>query len=39
MQTTEIVWTTLVGGHPWIIPVKFGQIPMSGLRGDVKVKC
>jgi len=29
----------LVGDHPGIIPVKFGQNPMSGFRGeDVKVK-
>jgi len=28
----------LVGDHPGIIPVKFGQNPMSGFRGeDVKV--
>ena len=39
MQLTETVWTILVGDHPRIIPVKFGQNPMSGLRGeDVKVK-
>jgi len=25
----------LIGDHPGIIPVKFGQNPMSGFRGDV----
>jgi len=24
----------LVGDHPGIIPVKFGQNPMSGFRGE-----
>jgi len=39
MQPTGTVWTTLVGDHPRIIPVKFGQNPMSGFRGeDVSVK-
>ena len=27
--------TTLIGDHPGIIPVKFGQIPISGSREDV----
>jgi len=27
---TWTVWTTLIGDHLWIIPVKFGQIPISG---------
>ena len=35
MQPTEMVWTTLIGDHPGIIPVKFGQNPISGFRGDV----
>ena len=35
MQPTGTVWTTLKGDHPGIIPVKFGQIPMSGSREDV----
>jgi len=35
MQPTGTVWTTLIGDHPGIIPVKFGQIPISGLREDV----
>jgi len=35
MQTTGTVWTTLIGDHLGIIPVKFGQIPISGLREDV----
>jgi len=34
MQPTGTVWTTLIGDHPGIIPVKFGQIPISGLRED-----
>jgi len=25
----------LIEDHPGIIPVKFGQNPMSGFRGDV----
>jgi len=25
----------LIGDHPVIIPVKFGQIPISGSREDV----
>jgi len=35
MQTTETVWTTLVEDHLGVIPVKFGQNPMSGFRGEV----
>jgi len=35
MQPTRTVWTTLIGDHPGIIPVKFGQIPISGSREDV----
>ena len=35
MQSTGTVWTTLIGDHPGIIPVKFGQIPISGSREDV----
>jgi len=34
MQATGTVWTTLIGDHPGIIPVKFGQIPISGSRED-----
>jgi len=40
-----MVWTTLIGDHPGIIPVKFGQIPISGSNEDVvwtfpyKIKC
>jgi len=30
MQPTWTVWTTLLEDHPGIIPVKFGQIPISG---------
>ena len=35
MQPTGAVWTTLVEEHLRIIPVKFGQNPMSGFRGEV----
>ena len=34
-KPTGMVWTTLVGDHPGIIPVKFGQNPMSCFRGEV----
>jgi len=34
MQPTETIWTTLVGDHPGIIPVKFGQNQMSGFREE-----
>jgi len=34
MQPTGMVWTTLIGDHPGIIPVKFGQIPISNSRED-----
>jgi len=35
MQPTRTVWTLLVEDHPGIIPVKFGQNPMSGFREEV----
>ena len=35
MQWTGIIWTILKEDQPYIIPVKFGQIPISGLGGDV----
>jgi len=35
MQPTGTVGTTLIRNHPGIIPVKFGQIPISGSREDV----
>jgi len=35
MQLTGTVSTTLIGDHTGIIPVKFGQNPISGCRGDV----
>jgi len=35
MQPTRTVSTTLIGDHPGIIPVKFGEIPISGSREDV----
>jgi len=34
MQPTGMVWTTLIGDHPEIIPVKFGEIPISNSRED-----
>jgi len=34
MQPIRTISTTLVGDHPGIIPVKFGQNPMSGFRGE-----
>jgi len=34
MQPTGTIWTTLVGDYQGIIPVKFGQNPMSGFRGE-----
>jgi len=30
MQPTGTVWTILIGDHPEIISVKFGQISISG---------
>ena len=35
MQRTGTIWTTLKEDQPRIIPVKFVQIPISGLGGDV----
>jgi len=34
LQPTETVWTTLIGDHRGIIPVKFGENPMSGFREE-----
>jgi len=34
MQPTGTVWTNLVVEYLGIIPVKFGQNPMSGFRGE-----
>jgi len=34
MQPIRTIWTILVGDHPGIIPVKFGQNPMSSVRGE-----
>jgi len=34
MQPSETVLTTLVEEHLGIIPVKFGQNPMSGFREE-----
>jgi len=30
MQPIRTIWTILVGDHAVTIPVKFGQIPISG---------
>jgi len=38
MQPTGTVWTTLIGDHQGIIPVKFGQIPISGLKRRCRLK-
>jgi len=35
MQPIKTIWTISVGDHPGTIPVKFGQIPISGLREEV----
>jgi len=32
MQPSGMVWTTFIGDHQGIIPVKFGQIPISDSR-------
>jgi len=34
MQPSRTIWTTLVGDHPGLIPLKFGQNPVSGFRGE-----
>ena len=38
MQWTGTIWTTLKEDQPRIIPVKFGQIPTSGLGGELLFK-
>jgi len=35
MQQNRTVWTSLIGEQPGIIPVEFGQIPISGLEQEV----
>jgi len=35
MQPTGKVWTNSIGDQAVIIPVKFGQIPISRSREDV----
>jgi len=30
MQPIKTIWTILVGDHPGIIPVEFGQTPIGG---------
>jgi len=32
MQPIKTIWRILVGDYPGTIPVKFGQILISGLR-------
>ena len=39
MQWIRTVSTTLKEDQPRIIPVKFGQKPISGLGGDVQLVC
>ena len=34
MQPTRTMWTPLLGDHPGIISVKFGENQMSGLREE-----
>ena len=34
MQPIGTVWAIVVGDFPGIIPVKFGQNPMSSFRGE-----
>jgi len=34
MQPIKTIWTTLVEDYLGVIPVKFGQNPMSGFRGE-----
>jgi len=38
MHPTGAAWTTLVGDHPGIIAVKYGQNPVSAFSWDVSVK-
>jgi len=35
MQPIRTIWTILVGDYPGIIPVEFGQIPISDSREEV----
>jgi len=35
MQPIKTIWIILVGDHPGIIPVEFGQILISGSREEV----
>jgi len=32
MQQIRTIWTILLEDYPGIIPVEFGQIPISGSR-------
>ena len=36
MQPTGTVWTTLIGDHPGIIPVKFSQNPHGRRTPDIE---
>ena len=35
MQPIRTIWKILVGDYPGIIPAEFGQIPISGSKGEV----
>jgi len=35
MEPIRTICIVLVGDHPWIIPVEFSQIPISGSREEV----
>ena len=37
MQPTGTVWTTLIGDHPWVIPVKFGDYRFQRPTPDNKI--
>ena len=37
MQCTETIWTILKEDQPRTDPVKFGQIPISGLGDCLKI--
>jgi len=32
MQPIRTIWKIMLGDHPGIIPVEFGEIPISGSR-------
>ena len=39
MKQVGTIWSILVGDHPGIIPIKFGQISISSLGGEVVWSC